>query len=167
MSTAHLCPVCSMVATDLTVSLSYHGKTYHFCSQQCLENFNSRPKLYVGTHAERHQRKSIVKKRTFKLDIRLSAAEEVALDSALSAMMGVREVQVVGNKICISYDLLEATAEQLERQLDRQLEQAGNTLETGWSTRLKRGWIQYTEENELDNLAAGESACCNKAPTKG
>lgn len=163
MTEARQCPVCCMVATDSTISLSYHGKSYHFCSQQCLENFNSRPKLYLGVKAEKHQRKSIVKKRTFKLDISLSEAEGVALDSALSGMMGVREVQINGNRISISYDLLEATAEQIERELV----QAGNTLETGWSTRLKRGWIQYTEENELDNLATGESACCNKAPTKG
>jgi len=163
MTGGQQCPVCSMVSTDSGITVSYHGKSYCFCSQQCQENFNNRPKLYLGDRAEKHQRKSVVKKRTFKLGIPISDIQGHSLQIALSAMMGVRKVQVVNGKVSITYDLLEATAEQIEKELV----QAGSELETGWSTRLKRGWINYTEENELDNLATGDSACCNKPPAKG
>jgi len=136
--------------------------SYHLCSQQCLQNFDNQPTIYLGIHAEKHKRKCIVKKRTFRLDAPLSETEGASLEAIISTMMGVRRVQISGANIFIVYDLLEVTAEQIEKAI----RQAGNKLGTGWRARLKRGWIHYTEETELDNLAAGESACCNKPPAK-
>jgi len=159
----HHCPVCGMVSTDSNTTQIYHGVSYHLCSQQCQQNFNKQPKLYLGIYAEKHKRKSIVKKRTFKLDTPLSDTESASLDAALSIMMGVRRVQISGTSISVSYDLFEATAAQVEETI----EQAGNTLGSGWGARLKRAWIHYTEETELDNLATDNSACCNKPPAKG
>jgi len=142
--------------------MTYNGVSYHLCSHQCRQNFDKQPKLYLGSHAEKYKRKSIVKKRTFKLDAPLSEAEATSLEPILSKMMGIRRVQISGANIFIAYDLLEAKAEQIEKTI----EHTGNKLASGWSARLKRSWIHYTEETELDNLAAGESACCNKPPTK-
>lgn len=78
-------------------------------------------------------------------------------------MMGVQDVQVSESKVSVTYDLLEATAVQVEEAL----EQAGAKLGVGWSERLKRGWVHYTEENELDMLAAADGACCNRSPGRG
>jgi len=163
MTGIHQCPVCGMVSTDSNITMIRNGVTYHLCSRQCRENFNKQPGLYLGIHAEKHNRKSIVKKRTFKLGVPLSKTESVSLETALSTMMGVRRVEISGVSISIAYDLLEATAKQIEKAI----EQAGNKLGSGWSDRLKRGWVHYTEETELDNLGSTDSACCNKPPAKG
>ncbi len=151
-----------MVSMDSNITRTYNGVSYHLCSQQCRQNFDKQPKLYLGIRAEKNKRKSIVKKRTFKLDAPLPEAESASLETILSKMMGIRRVQISDANIFIVYDLLEAKAEQIEKVI----QQAGNKLGTGWRARLKRGWIHYTEETELDNLAAGESACCNKPPAK-
>jgi len=151
-----------MVSMDSNITRTYNGVSYHLCSHQCRQNFDKQPKLYLGSHAEKYKRKSIVKKRTFTLDSPLLDSEVETLETLISAMMGVRKVQISGSSISVSYDLLEATAEQIEKTI----EHTGNKLASGWSARLKRSWIHYTEETELDNLAAGESACCNKPPAK-
>lgn len=162
MTDTRQCPVCGMVSTDSNITGIYNGVSYHLCSHQCRQNFDKQPKLYLGSHAEKHKRKSIVKKRTFTLDSPLLDSEVETLETLISAMMGVRKVQISGSSISVSYDLLEAKAEQIEKTI----EHTGNKLASGWSARLKRSWVHYTEETELDNLAAGESACCNKPPTK-
>ncbi len=77
-------------------------------------------------------------------------------------MMGILDVRITGEKVAVTYDLFEATAEQIERDI----EQAGAKLGAGWASRLRRGWVHYTEENELDNLAVSNMACCNTPPAK-
>lgn len=152
------CPVCSMDATDSTLTAEHIGIAYRFCSEQCLENFTAHPRLYVGKGAMKAEGKAVFKQRTFMLDHRAPDAE--ALREALLGMMGVKEVEVTGNKVSVTYDLLEATA----TQIGREIEQAGAGLGTGWAARLKRGWAQYTEENELNNLSEGDAPCCNRPP---
>ncbi len=86
-----------------------------------------------------------------------------ALMMALNQLMSVRNINIEGNRISIDYNLLELNAGQVEAALIT----AGASMGSGWAERLKRGWVHYTEENELDNLVASDSACCNKAPAKG
>jgi len=66
----------------------------------------------------------------------------------LQAMMGIIDVTIKENFIFISYDLLQATTEQIENTL----EQSGRTLGLAWSDKLKRAFIHYHEETQLDNL---------------
>jgi len=82
---------------------------------------------------------------------------------ALNQLMSVHNITVEGNKITIDYNLIEVNAGQIEAAMVK----AGALLGEGWGERLKRGWIHYTEETELDNLAASDTACCNKSPAKG
>jgi len=56
-------------------------------------------------------------------------------------MMGVRDVKVSETHVSVTYDLLEATAVQVEEAL----EQAGAKLGAGWSERLKRGSLHGGE----------------------
>jgi YHS domain-containing protein len=46
-------PVCGMSVepANSTSSMSYQGKTYHFCSQHCAASFRSQPSRYVGSEA--------------------------------------------------------------------------------------------------------------------
>lgn len=154
------CPVCGMDASESGFTAEHLGITYRFCSQQCVENFNERPRLYVGKGAQKADGKGIIKRRTLALDRPVPDADKDALEAALLGMMGVKAVEISGKVVSVSYDLLEATAD----QIGRGIEKAGADLGQGWAARLKRGWVSYTEENELENLAAGDAPCCNRPP---
>jgi len=158
--TQQLCPVCSMDATGSDITTEHIGIVYHFCSEQCLENFTARPSLYVGKGAQKSEGKILIKRRTFTLDRPLTDADAESLKAVLQRMMGVRDVDISGAKVSVMYDLLEATA----AQVGREIEQAGADLGQGWAERLKRSWVQYTEETELGNLAVGDAPCCNRPP---
>ncbi len=160
--TVNKCPVCDMDVMGLPITVDHTGITYYLCSQQCQENFLARPKLYIGLHAARRAGKVIIKRRTLFLDKPVEGSKVFQLTNALQHMMGVREVLVNGKAVSITYDLLEVTAEQLERAIS----DVGETLGSGWSARLKHGWVHYTEENELNNLASDTASCCSKAPKK-
>ncbi|HZP94619.1 MAG TPA: YHS domain-containing protein [Burkholderiales bacterium] len=43
-------PVCGMLVDtkEAAGSRDYGGKTYYFCSQNCLDRFSKNPKRYVG-----------------------------------------------------------------------------------------------------------------------
>jgi len=157
------CPVCGMDADDSAICAEHLGITYCFCTEQCRENFIARPKLYIGKKMAMSEGRSVIKRRQFKLDQAIAGMRREDLLVALNQLMSVRNVSIEGERISIDYNLLEINAEQIEAVLVK----AGASMGSGWSERLKRGWVHYTEENELDNLAADDAACCNKAPSKG
>jgi len=157
------CPVCGMGTTDSAICADYLGIEYHFCMQQCRENFLARPKLYVGKQSLAKTGRQIIKRRKFTLEQPLVGMRREDLMLALNQLMSVRNVSIAGNRVEIDYNLLELNAGQIEATLEK----AGASMGAGWAERLKRGWIHYTEENELDNLASGDAACCNKPPAKG
>ncbi len=154
------CPVCHMETEGSEIHARRLGLIYNFCSQQCRENFVARPSLYIGKQAGHRQ--PIIKRRHFLLDRAVDDTQKQHLMRAIEQLMGVRNVHVDKRRVSIDYNLLEARAEQIEKALLK----AGAALGSGWGERLKRGWIHYTEENELDHLAADDAACCNKPPVK-
>jgi len=148
---------------DSTLCTDHLGITYRFCTEQCRDNFLARPKLYIGKKSPMREGRAVIKRRTFTLDQPLAGMHREDLLMALNQLMSVRNVSIEGNRLSIDYNLLEVNAGQIEAVLVK----AGVSMGSGWAERLKRGWVHYTEENELDNLASGEAACCNKPPTKG
>jgi len=148
------CPVCGMDAKDSTIFTVYKGNEYYFCTAQCRENFGARPRLYVGKLSVKYAGKEIIKRRSFRLEQPLKGEMEHQLKDALYKMMGIRGVRVKGRNIAVTYNLLEATAEQLEQVMS----DAGAALGSDWPARLKYGWVHYTEETELNNLATGRAA---------
>ena len=157
------CPVCGMDTADSDWCVQHGGVNYRFCSTQCRENFRARPSLYVGRNSATGSGRSIIKQRAFALAQALDHVQQIHLKQDITRLMGIRDLEVKADAVTITYDLLEVSAKQIEQALTK----AGVSLGTGWSSRLKRGWIHYSEENELDNLAAGASPCCNKPPAKG
>jgi Cu+-exporting ATPase len=51
-------PVCGMELEKEKVkgSYDYHGFTYYFCSENCLDMFKAIPRGYVGDHPERRNK---------------------------------------------------------------------------------------------------------------
>ena len=62
--------------------------------------------------------------------------------------MGIKNVDIDSEGMHISYDLLQVTAEQIETAIDK----SGVILGDKLSQKLKRAFVHYVEESELDNL---------------
>jgi YHS domain-containing protein len=146
-------PVCEIwVASDQN-AVSYQGMHFAFCSPQCRERFLANPHLYIGLPGELAPKQSgqqVVKRRRLRLDEPLSDADAQQLAKRLHAMMGMYAVDIKAEELTITYDLLQATAEQIEAAL----QQAGARLGGGWAERLRRAFVHYLEETEVESLEA-------------
>lgn len=161
MKTNDKCPVCGMEVSDTGLELEHHGLHYGFCSVQCRDNFAANPGLYIGLN--RQQGRELLRRRKFLLETPLSNEEAEGVKQALFELMGIAEVCIDGKRVEVCYDLMQARSAQVEQAVT----DAGARLGSGWAERFKRGWRNYTEENELAQLTAKPGACCNRPPGKG
>lgn len=144
-------PVCGMTVPPDSFAMDYMGMRFAFCSEQCRERFRANPNLYIGApgvKAPKQEGKEVIKRRRFALEQALSERQSETLRQELRSMMGIRDVSVSGNEIEIAYDLLQATAEQIEAQIQA----VGVTLGAEWGERLRRGFVHYLEEIETSSL---------------
>jgi len=144
-------PVCHMMVNKDGFSLEYQTTVYAFCSQQCLERFKSNPHLYIGQPGRlspKQHGQEIIKKRRLKLGEPLTDNQSAVIITELENMMGIKAVCVEADGIYITYDLLQATIEQIEKKIEATGEQLGKDM----AEKLKRAFIHYLEETELDNL---------------
>jgi len=151
------CLVCHMSVTTNEFKTIHHGLTYLFCSKQCKQNFDERPRLYLKPPA-----RQVLKSHKFKLKEDLGSERQEEIKSLLLEMMGVQYIDIKQRTLSIQYNLLEVSAVQIEQSL-----QAANVaLDLGWLSQFKRGLIHYSEKNELELLSESEGSCCNKPPAK-
>ena len=152
MSTTVKDPVCGMEVDPAQLETVYEGLHYAFCSEQCRQRFAANPHLYIGMpgmKAPAQQGVELLKRRRFQLDTPLAAQDAAILTEALGAMMGVKAIEIEdGNTVAITYDLIQATADQLEAKMP----EVGAKLAAGWAERLRRGFVHYMEECEVGNL---------------
>ena len=145
-------PVCGMDVAPTQLETVYEGIHYAFCSEQCRQRFIANPHLYIGVPGEKAPRQKgveLLKRRRFQLEMPISPQQAAVLAEALGAMMGVKEVDIRDdNTVTITYDLLQATADQLEVKMA----EVGAKLGEGWADRLRRGFVHYLEECEVVNL---------------
>lgn len=143
--------VCGMQVESGKNQVVYLGVPYAFCSTQCLERFEANPHLYVGLpgkKAPKQEGVSVVKQRRMRLAQPLSPGQAKTLGDELMAMMGIQSISVEGDSVMIVYDLLQATAEQIEEKLG----EIGVQLGEGLSERLRRAFVHYEEECGIGNL---------------
>ncbi len=176
-------PVCGMMVDQWAFQVLHRGVGYAFCSQQCRERFDSAPGLYVGRHsllAPKQKGMEVIKRRRIVLGEPLTQAQFTELNDALLSMMGVTALRSVEPMVDsgrdlqhtesesrmtsrievleITYDLLQATALQLERKIVER----NATLSNGWGEKLQRDYIHYLEQCELEDLAirpAAQAGC--------
>ncbi len=144
-------PVCGMSTDDEALHIEHQGLHYYFCSSQCQERFSANPHLYIGQAgipSPKQQGMCVIKKRTIRLAQQPSKEIRQQLVAELEKMMGIKQVDVEDDLIHIQYDLLEATASQIEEAI----QQSGAKLGHVWIDHLKRAFLHYIEETELDNL---------------
>jgi YHS domain-containing protein len=145
-------PVCGMEVAPAQLETVYEGLHYAFCSEQCRQRFAANPHLYIGIPGERAPRQKgveLFKRRRFQLDTPVAAQDADILTKELGAMMGVKDIEIQDdNTVTITYDLIQATADQLEAKMM----EVGAKLGEGWAERLHRGFVHYMEECEVGNL---------------
>jgi YHS domain-containing protein len=140
-----------MVPADQYV-LEYQQLHFAFCSQQCRERFLQNPRLYIGLGSHKapvQEGRRVVKQRRLKLDRPLTPEMAQQVIDAVSTMMGIQRIAIDGDHITLRYDLLQATEAQIEAELAR----TGAMLGRGWSEWLRRAFVQYLEDTELENLS--------------
>lgn len=144
-------PVCGMEVDARAFETIYLDVHYAFCSRQCQERFAANPHLYIGVPGEKAPKQmgmAVIKQRRFQLDQPLSTAGANLLGEELRSMMGIQMVDIQGDTLTITYDLIQATAEQLEAKMM----EVGMKLGEGWAERLRRGFVHYLEECEVGSL---------------
>jgi len=127
--------VCGMMVEPDSYRFRYQGSDYAFCSAQCIERFEAHPHLYVGKPghpAPKKQGLVVLKQRRFVVDGVLDAAQAKHLQAQINAMMGIESLQVNGAAVVVTYDLLQATASQIEAALEK----AGAHLGNGQSSQV-------------------------------
>ena len=157
-------PVCGMMVKSDSLRVMHLEIPYAFCSRQCLDRFLHRPQLYAGSPTRRAPGQlgaEVIKRRRLRLAEPLSFEQAATVAAALEAMMGVKDVVAQGEHVAVTYDLLQATAAQIEATLT----EVGVRLGDRWSERLRRAFVHYEEECEEGNLAApGEAHCHGSDP---
>lgn len=143
--------VCGMQVNSGDNQVEYLGVLYSFCSEQCKERFQANPHLYVGLPGQKAPKQhgvSLIKRRRLRLAKPLATDESMSVRDTLQSMMGVQGVLAEGDCVVITYDMLQATAEQIEEKLA----EIGIQLGKGWAERLRRAFVHYEEETEAGNL---------------
>lgn len=148
-------PVCLMWVDALDHPVEHRGIHYAFCSEQCRERFLANPGLYVsaaGYHAAaKQQGRRLVRRRRWQLRQAPGDAKAQALHAALNAMMGIDGVHIAGPLVEVEYDLLQATAAQIEGCIERE----GLRLRASPWQRLRRGCVHYMEDTQVAKMADG------------
>jgi len=145
--------VCGMQVEADDISLNYQSRHYFFCSNQCLERFQLNPHLYIGypgNEAPRHAGVEVLKKRTLKMAEPLAPEIRDQFIECIEAMMGIHNIEINGDRIIIVYDLLQAT----ESQIEATISDAGIALGADLMEKIRRAFVHYLEESELDSLEA-------------
>jgi len=155
-----ICPVCGMKAAAEVAPVKQQKEYFYFCSEQCRETFIVHPALY-NLQVEK-KRNEILKRRTMRLASALDGEITDLIRSYLMDMMGLKTVKIDGNKIQITYDLLQVT----ENQIEKALMEVGVQLGEGWLERLRRAWVHDGEESELDNLATPPVVSYTRLPPR-
>ena len=144
-------PVCGMRVKSTQLALEYMQMRFAFCSEQCRERFLANPGLYVGKPGSMSMKQmghEVIKLRRLRLAEPLPVGRDEELKHTLYQMMGIKNVYYDGVCWEISYDLLQATAKQIERTIS----EFGAQLGGNWAEQLRRAFVHYVEETELLNL---------------
>ncbi len=146
-------PVCHMIVEPDQLAVTHLGMHFAFCSEQCKQRFLNNPDLYIGSvahKAPKQEGRKVLKRRRLKLSEALTDDVKEQLVERVQSMMGIKCVEVEGDTVDITYDLLEAT----EAQIEEAIAQSGATLGQGLAGRLSRAFVHYLEETEIENLGA-------------
>jgi len=146
-------PVCGMLVDRHSNEIVYQTMHFAFCSLECKNRFIAHPHIYIGfpgQPAPKQEGREIIKRRRMRLDHALSPEGMSILTDSLQSLMGIKQLEVSGDTIKISYDLLQLSAAQVETALD----EIGLKLGEGWAERLRRAFVHESEEWQIEGFQA-------------
>jgi len=146
-------PVCGMPVDRHSNEIVYQTMHFAFCSLECKNRFITHPHLYIGypgQPAPKQEGREIIKRRRMRLDHALSPEGILILTDSLRSLMGVKQLEVSGDTLEISYDLLQLSVAQIEAALH----EIGLKLGEGWAERLRRAFVHESEEWQIGGLEA-------------
>jgi len=100
----------------------------------------------------------LVKKRKFAVEGLKGQDNDNSIKEPLRNKEGVISVEVDSQRgfVKVEYDLRKINFETIENSI----KELGFGLSQKMTERFKRGMAKFTEQNELDNLNAAPSSCC-------
>lgn len=101
---------------------------------------------------------SLIKKRKFTIAGLGDPSNKERIKEYLSNKTGMIKVDFDSQRgiVKVEYDLSKINFETIERSI----KELGFRLSQRINEKLKRGMTKFTEQNELDNLSAPSSSCC-------
>lgn len=156
-------PVCGMLVDREQLSLEFMQMHFAFCSEQCRERFLATPGLYIGHPGQKapvQEGLYVIRRRRLHLAEPLPSGMAKALADSLQTMMGVQAVSVNDDVLEITYDLLQATAEQIEGAIG---EFGDARLGEAWRDRFLRAWIHVEEETIISGMEVPHSGGLGKS----
>ncbi len=147
------CPVCGMKATHEDLWRTHLGIKHYFCAQQCVDRFIAHPGLYTGHPktgpSEKQKGRVQIKRHKILFSEPISTQSMAEISEAVRVMMGVKSLNAHREAFYVTYDLMEVSLEDIEKTIELTL----GKIHSPMIEQVKRGWIHYTEECELENLA--------------
>lgn len=147
------CPVCNMTEINKALTYRFQGIEHYFCSHQCRQRFIEYPHLFVGDpkhgFSAKQKGEELIKSRKLNLSVQITDEIKSRLKQDVGLLMGVESLSFKEQVIFISYDLLQVSLEDIESAV---VKSAGN-LDGAITNKIKRGFIRYSEDCELDNLS--------------
>lgn len=154
-------PVC-LRRLDTSVvrhQLTYKGLSYQFCSAHCLERFADVPEYFIAPRRlEANQ--AVPKQHRLRFSTVSSSIRENAVER-LRHFPGVIQASMSEKYVDLEYDLRLVGLQQIEALVA----DAGLPLKGGIH-RLLRSFWDFSEHNELANMAIQPSPCCSRPPVR-
>lgn len=146
-------PVCGMMVPRDSHPLDYQHIHYAFCSEHCRERFRQYPYLFVGKAsygpAEKQKGRVVRKAHRIKLVNEVGLDKLPQLSRALESLMGVEAVDARGDEVIVIYDLVQVSLSDIENVIVAEI----SGLREGTTDKIRRAFIHYSEECELESLA--------------
>ena len=102
-----------------------------------------------------------IKKRTIQVGGLTCEGCNSRITDELKKMDGINQVSADNNgTVQVEYNLRKTNLKNIEETI----ENLGYTTSAGLLERIKRGWINFTEQNEFDNIAHPSTSCCSIPP---
>ncbi len=107
----------------------------------------------------------LIKKRKFSVAGMKNQGDVNRLKENLSLKEGISSVTVNSQKgfVRVEYNLRKINFETIEKSI----KELGFSLSQKIKEKFKRGMAKFTEQNELDNLTATPSSCCEDPKERG
>ena len=101
---------------------------------------------------------TIIKNRRLKVEGMTCEKCESNIESNLSQLDGILKVEAnKSGSVAVEYNLMKVNISKIEMAI----KDAGFNMPNGFFAKFARGWLSFTEQNEVDNAGHTPHSCCS------